>query len=65
MNRAQRKFLSDLADLMQKHNENMSLVSCYGNIEEIRWRVSGKTFSHTHGLKPSVIRRMVDKEGEK
>lgn len=64
LNHKQRKFLSELADLMQKHNVNLSLPMVYGSIQECKWNIGGKEFGHVYGLKPSVIRGIIKKRAK-
>lgn len=57
MNRRQRKFFNELADLMQKHNVNMHINQSYGEFEGITWNISGDKELGFINLTPSSIRK--------
>lgn len=60
MNSKQRKFIKELANLMQKHNVRFNIHLNYGSIEGYSWNVGGKeTDISMKSFNPSVLRNQL------
>ena len=62
MNRKQRQFFMELADLMQEHCASVNIVKEWGEVTGVVWNVGGNTFECHTSLKPSTIRDMVEEQ---
>lgn len=62
-NARQRKFLNELANLMQKYNTSLVVIRDLSGIQSFSFdQGSGKSFEFTGSLTPSGLRKIAEKK---